>query len=126
MRQVVDREVMMTIDNAARAQTTDQPAPMPPVDPTVATLAAIQRQLAEQTHVLRAMHQELTELRTAQATNGVTMVKLERQLRWARWMRRIRTTIFALFWLGVVALLAYYWTDLSTTWYYWVNILRDF
>lgn len=115
----------MTIDNTTRAQTTEPPAPMPPGDPTVATLAAIQRQLAEQTHVLRAMHLELTELRTAQATNGVTMVKLERQLRWSRWMRRLRTTIFALFWLGVLAIFAYYWTDLSTIWDNWSTFLLN-
>ena len=116
---------MMTLENTTREQTTDSPAQLPPVDPTVATLAAIQRQLAEQTHLLRAMHQELTELRTAQATNGVTIVKLERQLRWARWMRRLRTTIFALFWLGVVAILAYYWTDLSTIWNNWGTFLLN-
>ena len=98
---------------------------MPPVDPTVATLAAIQRQLAEQTHLLRAMQQELLELRTTQATNGATIVKLERQLRWARWVRRIRTTLFALFWLGVVAILAYYWTDLSIIWQQWSTFLLN-
>lgn len=115
----------MTVDHAAREQAIDQPTPLPPVDPTVATLAAIQRQLAEQTHLLRAMHQELMDLRTTQTSNGATIVKLERQLRWARWVRRIRTVLFALFWLGVAAILAYYWTDLSTIWYQWSNFLLN-
>lgn len=115
----------MTVEHAAREPSPEQPTPTPPVDPTVATLAAIQRQLAEQTHLLRTMHQELLELRTAQTTSGATIVKLERQLRWARWVRRIRSALFVLFWLGVVAILAYYWTDLSTIWQQWSNFLLN-
>lgn len=116
----------MTVDHPTKEPTTEPATPIPPLDPTVATLAAIQRQLAEQTYLLRAMQQDLLELRTTQATNGTTIVKLERQLRWSRWVRRIRSVLFLLFWLGVAAIVAYYWTDLSTTWNYWTTMLRDF
>ena len=121
----------MTVEQSTREQTPTAPPPSPlvdptVVDPTVATLAAIQRQLAEQTHLLRVMQQELMELRTTQVASGTTIVKLERQMRWTRWVRRIRSVLFALFWLGVALIIAYYWTDLSVTWNYWTTILRDF
>ena len=90
----------MTVDNSPLEQATERPVQLPPVDPTAAALATVQRQLAEQTSLLRTLHQELAALRAAQATYSDTVVKLERQLRWARWMRRIRTTLFTLFWLG--------------------------
>lgn len=115
----------MTVDNSPLEQATERPVQLPPVDPTAAALATVQRQLAEQTSLLRTLHQELAALRAVQATYSDTVVKLERQLRWARWMRRIRTTLFTLFWLGVVAILAYYWTDLSTIWNNWATFLLN-
>lgn len=116
---------MMAFDKSAIEQAAESAAQLPPVDPTAAALAIVQRQLAEQAALLRMMNQELAALRAAQATYSDTVVKLERQLRWARWVRRLRRTIFALFWLGVLAILAYYWTDLSTIWHNWATFLLN-
>ncbi|MCE7986729.1 MAG: hypothetical protein DYG89_36610 [Caldilinea sp. CFX5] len=106
----------MTVERATFQQPTEPRPPVPPPDPTVAVLAEMQNQLKEQTHLLRAMQQELVALRTAQATHSDTLATLERQLRWARWRRRIRLTIFGIFWLAVAAVILYYWQDLSGWW----------
>lgn len=106
----------MTAERSTFKQPAEPEAPLSPADPTLATLAAIQQQLKEQTNLLRMMQQELTALRTAQATHSDTLVTLERQLRWARWRRRIRLTVFGLFWVAVAGGVMYYWRDLSTLW----------
>lgn len=106
----------MTVERSTFQQPTEPHAPLPPTDPTVTVLVEMQNQLKEQTTLLRAMQQELIALRTAQATHSDTLVTLERQLRWARWRRRIRLTLFSLFWLAVAAVILYYWQDLSGWW----------
>lgn len=106
----------MTFERSALTQPTEPHAPLPPTDPTLAVLVEMQSQLKEQTNLLRTMQQELLALRTAQATHSDTMVTLERQLRWTRWRRLVRTTVAALFWLAVLAVVAYYWSDLSKFW----------
>lgn len=106
----------MTVERSTFQQSTEPRTPSPPADPTLAVLAEMQNQLKEQTTLLRTMQQELIALRTAQSTHSDTLVTLERQLRWARWRRRIRLTIYSLFWLAVVATLTYYWRDLSGWW----------
>lgn len=119
----------MTVETATVDNSTIEPAAgvevLPPVDSTTAALATVQRQLAEQTHLLRNLTQEVAALRAAQATYSDTVVKLEKQLRWARWTRRIRTALIALFWLGVLVILAYYWTDLATIWNNWATFLLN-
>jgi len=62
------------------------------------------------------MHQELLALRAAQTTQGETLAKIDRYLRWTRWGRRLRGAIFWLFWLGMASVSVYYWAELSKIW----------
>jgi hypothetical protein len=107
---------LMTVERSTLPQPIEPRPPLTPADPTLAVLAEMQHQLKEQTNLLRAMQQELIALRTAQTTHSDTLVTLERQLRWARWRRRVRLTVFGLFWLAVAAVILYYWQDLSGWW----------
>lgn len=109
----------MKFDKATEMIEAGNSAQVAPVDPTVVALERMQQQLVEQSRVIQGMGQELAALKAVQAANQVTLDKLERQLRWARWMRRIRSTIFLLFWLGVLAVVFYYWRDLSNLWEDW-------
>ena len=106
----------MTLERSTGRQLVEGRDSLPPADPTLAVLAEMQNHLKEQTTLLRMMQQELTALRTAQATHSATLTTLEHQLRWARWRRRVRTTLAGLFWLAVTAALIYYWSDLSKFW----------
>lgn len=104
------------VERSTLPQPTEPHTPLPPADPTLAVLAEMQNQLKEQTNLLRTMQQELITLRAAQSTHSDTLVTLERQLRWARWRRHVRMTVFSLFWLAVASVIFYYWSDLSAFW----------
>ncbi|MEZ4673625.1 MAG: hypothetical protein R2932_05185 [Caldilineaceae bacterium] len=51
------------------------------------TLATLQRQQSEQTHLLRQLLQEIETLKAAQSQQGTTVSKLDRSLRRARLLR---------------------------------------
>lgn len=106
----------MTVERSTGRPLAEGREALPPAEPMLAVLAEMQNQLKEQTTLLRMMQQELTTLRTAQATHSATLTTLEHQLRWARWRRRVRTTLAGLFWLAVAATIIYYWSDLSKFW----------
>lgn len=117
----------MTFEKPAHrpeAETTLARAPQ--VDPTVATLLAIQHLLEQQATLLQSISQELVALRETQSTYQGTLAKLDRQLRWARAVKIVRGVIFWLFWLGVAGVIAYYWVDLSTIWQEWANFIVSF
>ncbi len=110
----------MTFENPAARQPTEQPrrvrAVVQPTPQPVATVETVSAQLEQQTKVLQAMNQELAALRTVQAAQGETLAKIDRYLRWVRWGRRIRRTFWGLCWLGVAAVIVYYWADLAEIW----------
>ena len=109
----------------------ERTAPLPPERPHRPPLAAkprasaetIAAQLAQQTQLIHALHQEVLALRAAQTAQGETIAQLDRYLRWLRWGRRIRGAIVLLFWLGIAAVIAYYWGDLSRIWEEWSRFL---
>ncbi|MBX3011913.1 MAG: hypothetical protein KF832_10430 [Caldilineaceae bacterium] len=106
----------MTFDPQAGPPKRFPPAPPTPVEPSLAALLTIQAQVEKQTDLLHAIQQELIALRETQQTYQATMASLDRQMRWARWVRRMRGAIALLFWLGVAAVIAYYWAEISQLW----------
>lgn len=114
----------MNVDKPAPRSAPEVPARVSQGDPTVAVLIAVQNHLEQQTKLLQKMNEELVAFRTTQASYGETLAKMDRHLRWARWGRRIRLLFSALFWLGIVGIVVYYWADLSAMWNDWSrNIL---
>ncbi len=104
----------------------ERAAPLPPERPHRPPLVAkprerasaetIAAQLVQQSQLIHALHQEVIALRAVQTAQGETIAKLDRYLRWLRWGRRVRGAIVGLFWLGVAAVIAYYWADISKIW----------
>lgn len=113
----------MNVDKPTTRSAPELPAPLPPVDPTVAVLVAVQNHLEQQTKLLQKMNEELVAFRATQTTYGETLARMDRHLRWARWGRRIRTLFFTLFWLSIVGITLYYWADLSAMWNDWSRFI---
>jgi len=113
----------MTLQKQVGGQRGEIPAQLTHGDPLLTAVGTIQRQLEQQARLLQNLQQEVIALRETQSAYHETLIKLERQLRWTRWVRRVRGTIFGLFWLGVAAILAYYWSDLSTLWNDWSRFI---
>jgi hypothetical protein len=113
----------MTLQRPVGGQRGEIPAQVTQGEPPLGAGETIQRQLEQQARLLQALHLEIIALRETQSAYHVTLTKLEKQMRWARWVRRVRGAIFGLFWLGVAAILAYYWQDLSTLWNDWSRFI---
>ena len=113
----------MTLQKGVVNQGSEISAHLMQRDPVLTAVRTIQGQLEQQTRLLQSLQQEIIALRETQSTYHATLTKLERQMRWARWMRGVRGAIFGLFWLGMAAILAYYWRDLSTLWSDWSRFI---
>ena len=106
----------MDLENSLPQEGVESPQLRQQVEKTLAGLSAVSRQLAHQAQLLETMQQELTAIKEAQVVYGDTVTKMDRQLRRARWWRRIGSLIYWLILLGSIGALAYYFVD-------WANVL---
>ncbi|MEZ4863814.1 MAG: hypothetical protein R3C14_21000 [Caldilineaceae bacterium] len=83
-----------------------------------AELTVIRAQLDLQTKLLQQVAQELAVIRAAQSGQSETIGKLDRQLRFARWARRVNGLLFWLILVGAIGAALYYFVD-------WPNLLYD-
>lgn len=86
----------------------ERQANLPPaVDPLLRTLATLQRQQREQTHLLRQLLAEVALLKAAQSQQSSTVTKLDRRMRWARVWRLSWLLIRIVLFVGIIWFFVY-------------------